>query len=191
MGEFELFERKIEPMDARLEHCFSEIGGIHQCSYRSTAAYRVAGTIMGFSTAYFRHVVIKSMQLGGLDGYLSWRAGFGAGRLRAFPLPRNSVGYVYEAAVDGFPNVVKIGFSGNPDRRMKKLKSITGLVHRVESVSVGFRVSEHGEHFRQRHRRISREYFLRSEAGDTAVPEFLLTGLDSVMARFRVYSIEA
>jgi hypothetical protein len=64
-------------------------------------------------------------------------AGRKASALEAVPSVVDQCGYVYRARLSHYPHIFKIGFSVNPERRLKELFREAGTAVEMESVELG------------------------------------------------------
>lgn len=86
------------------------------------------------------------------------------------------IGFVYSAYAVGAPDVVKIGFSRHPDRRMKQLSRLEGREVRLIDIWPGTMLHEFSLHQHGR-RRVKAEWYPRE-----TLPGWLLEGVSEAIA---------
>lgn len=97
-------------------------------------------------------------------------------RLHAAPLAPNSVGLVYFAKSGSAPEVVKIGFSTNLERRMRDLKAETGEDHELEAWFVGTQLDEAIAHLTLSRRRMRGDWFFIGDEREKQIAGFVPFG---------------
>jgi hypothetical protein len=91
------------------------------------------------------------------------------------PLKAWSIGHVYFARVDGFPHVMKIGFSRRVHARLDDIESAnrTRLIVRPGHLKVGTLLNEHWWHRDWQKFCIAGEWFFDPSMTDRTLPDFL------------------
>lgn len=148
-----------------------------------TRAFVAGAYLLGCSPDYLRAVCGGAQRRGSFAAYLEWRSRPPAlpPMREPGPLPEDAYGHVYFARVQEFPHVIKIGFSRNPESRMKQLQRETGQAHLVEKTLPGTKVDEAIAHIAFFKTHIVREWFFDPKQDDRTPPPFLPPGVSEIL----------
>lgn len=165
---------RLEDMDARWRHVLTPLlpFATDRSGTLMDRACMAGARLLGRKLSGVKFNVQQAAKKGGVDRYLAHRQRlFGAELYRA--LPDDEFGFVYRATVRDYPHIIKIGFSHDPEKRMKGLRSSTGLAHDLVSYQPGTYFDEALSFIDHRADHIISEWFLNGGASDQPLPTFL------------------
>jgi len=94
----------------------------------------------------------------------------------AVPSVREFCGYVYRARLTHYPHIFKIGFTTNPDRRLKELNYLAKTEVEMEDIEVGTYFEEAYRLLRFGRLQIREEWFFDPSLPVNSMPNFLGSG---------------
>lgn len=146
-------------------------------------AFKAASAEIGWPDADRLRSVCRAVnRKGSFGAYLDWRREPPAfAEFTIAPMSGCAMGNVYLARVERYPHVIKIGFTRDPERRMRQLRAETGEPHRIEKVIPGTLFDEALMHIAHFGTHIVREWFFDPETTDRSHPAFLPLGTKELL----------
>lgn len=171
------YVRQIEGIEDRLRYCFSDMIDYREDrGYYASRAFISAGRLIGRGQRATRRLAREIERVGSIDRLIAKWERIPAVKPQFPSLGIDEFGFVYLARLRDFPSIVKVGFSQDPHRRMKSLKSQTGEVHVLEHFEPGTKLSEAKEFLRRRNDGLWTEWFADPGYELGHIPPFLSMG---------------
>ncbi|MGW9332700.1 GIY-YIG nuclease family protein [Bosea sp. NPDC055594] len=178
------FAARITPSRARWEYCLSRASYPGKTPWGSETLYldqrtlpvcdRIAGVNRGCAESRLRRLIQLGYDAAEADAAqrlsVNGKPFFAAGPLEAW-----HIGHVYFARLNGYPHIVKVGFSRRVRDRLDDIESKCKhpLSVRQGELFVGTMADEHMRHRNWRSSRISGEWFFDPASSDRSLPPFL------------------
>lgn len=172
---------RLTPERARIEYCVARLAPLSERDLNAAPAFRRAGDLLGKNSDDVRRMVSMIKRHGGYDGAIAWLGDLASHSktMRAGPLPADAVGFVYRARMVDYSDIIKIGFSAVPERRLKELQRASRFRLELEHIEVGTKLDEAIQHLELGTRRVGTEWFC-----DPAYPMRAVTPCLSASAFF-------
>ncbi|KLK91398.1 hypothetical protein AA309_20055 [Microvirga vignae] len=174
--ELDTLSASIEAPYNRIAYCANRIGDIRKYGVHGGKIIDAASKLLGWARALTRTrmMMIEERGLWGAAAFLE--SVYGHDELfRVSSLDRRLLGWVYVARLRDDRDVLKVGFSRNPEARIEKLSQEYGVRLELVSTTPGTMLDEFADHCSRGPSGILGEWFFAPGIKGRTIPDFLLS----------------